>query len=172
LIHGADVAGVEQDAQDVQTTAAFLRDFCREHRIPCQVKEERLKKVGLRWQFTLGQEPRSHCLLAKGDTADAQTFLQGFRPNLLVTDLPYGIQHQGELVRLLTAALPVWAGLLPPGGVMAFAWDATRFSRPEMVALVGSAGPWQVLTGGVYEGLAHRVDRVIKVRDVLVAKRS
>jgi hypothetical protein len=171
LILGADVAGVEQDAQDVQTTAAFLRDYCREHRIACQVKEERLKRVGLRWQFVIGKEQGSHCLLAKGDTGDSNIFLQGFRPNLLVTDLPYGIQHQGELVRLLTAALPVWAELLPVGGVMTFAWDATRFSRAEMIALVQSAWPWTVLDGGLYAGLAHRVDRVIKLRDVLVAIR-
>jgi hypothetical protein len=170
MILGADVAGVEHDAQDVQTTAAFLRDFCREHRIPCTVKEERLKKIGLRWQFTIGKAQPVRCLLAKGDTLDSRAILQGFHPHLIVADLPYGIQHHGELVQLLTTALPVWASLLVPGGALAFAWDATRFPRAEMVALVESTGPWLVRSGAPYDQFAHRVDRVIKLRDVLIAQ--
>lgn len=172
LILGADVAGVEHDTQDAQTTAAFLRDYCRENRISCTVKEERLKKVGLRWQFTIGKEQPHRCILAKGETADSPAMLQGFKPNLIVTDLPYGIQHYGEVVQLLTTALPIWANLVVPGSVMAFAWDATRFTRAEMIALVESAGPWRVCGGMPYEQLAHRVDRVIKQRDVIVATKA
>lgn len=172
LILGADVAGVEHDTQDVQTTAAFLRDYCRENRISCTVKEERLKKIGLRWQYTISKEKPQRCILAKGETADSPAMLQGFKPNLIVTDLPYGIQHYGEVVQLLTTALPTWADLAVEGGVMAFAWDATRFSRAEMVALVESAGRWQVRGGAPYDQLAHRVDRVIKLRDVIVASKA
>ena len=172
LILGADVAGVEHDTQDVQTTAAFLRDYCRENRISCTVKEERLKKIGLRWQFGIGKEKLRRCILAKGETADSPTILQGFKPNLIVTDLPYGIQHYGEVVQLLTTALPIWADLAAAGSVMAFAWDATRFERAEMVALVESAGHWQVCGGAPYDQLAHRVDRVIKLRDVIVAAKA
>ena len=169
LILGADVAGVEHDTQDAQTTAAFLRDYCRENRISCTVKEERLKKIGLRWQFTIGKEKPLRCILGKGDTADSPAILVGFKPHLIVTDLPYGIQHYGEVVQLLTTALPVWADLAAAGSVMAFTWDATRFLRAEMVALVESAGPWRVLNSAPYDQLAHRVDRVIKQRDVIVA---
>lgn len=172
LILGADVAGVEHDTQDVQTTAAFLRDYCRENRISCTVKEERLKKIGLRWQYTIGKEKSQRCILAKGETADSPAILQGFKPNLIVTDLPYGIQHYGEIVQLLTTALPTWAELSAAGSVMAFAWDATRFPRAEMVGLVESAGRWRVCGGAPYDQLAHRVDRVIKLRDVIVATKA
>ena len=172
LILGANVAGVEHDTQDAQTTAAFLRDYCRENRISCTVKEERLKKIGLRWQFTIGKEKPRRCILAKGETAESPAILQGFKPNLLVTDLPYGIQHYGEVVQLLTTALPIWAELSAPSSVMAFAWDATRFERAEMVALVESAGSWRVCGGAPYNQLAHRVDRVIKQRDVIVALKA
>lgn len=172
LILGADVAGVEHDTQDAQTTAAFLRDYCRENRINCTVKEERLKKIGLRWQFTIGKERPLRCILAKSDTANSFAVLAGFKPNLIVTDLPYGIQHYGEVVHLLTTALPIWADLAAAGCVMAFSWDATRFVRAEMVALVESAGSWQVRGGAPYDQLAHRVDRVIKQRDVIVAAKA
>jgi tRNA G10 N-methylase Trm11 len=88
-----------------------------------------------------------------------------------VTDLPYGIQHNGPLIDLLTSGLPVWSHLLPRGGTLVLAWDATRFERAEMVALVEAVAPLTVLNDPPYNQLAHRVDRVIKRRDILVARR-
>lgn len=170
LTLGADAAGIEQNRDDVKSTVAFLQQYAREARIPCSLKEERLKKLGLRWRFTLGKPPQT-CTLVNGDTVQAAALLPGYRPHLIVTDLPYGIQHQGALDALLTAALPVWAAMLQPQGALVFAWDATRFPRQEMVALVESVSPLIVCNDPPYIDLAHRVDRVIKERDVLVARR-
>ena len=170
---GADVAGVEKSPQDVESTAAFLRAYTREKGIPCKVQEERLRGVGRRWWFRVGRAPQGQCILALGETARAEDLLRGVRPpHLIVTDLPYGIQHHGPLVALLDDALPVWAGLLLPGGALAFSWDATRFSREEMLAIVGREGRLAVLHDPPYDALAHRVDRVIRRRDVLVARRG
>jgi hypothetical protein len=171
LVLGAEVAGVEQDAQDVKTTVAYVRQFAQEQRITCRVKEERLRRLGQRWTLTLGKDRPQRCLLAHGDTAQSAALIAGFKPHLLVTDLPYGIQHHGPLADLLNQALPVWAGLLPPGGALAYAWDATRFARAEMIGLVEGAAPLTVLATPPYDALAHRVDRVIKQRDILVARR-
>jgi hypothetical protein len=171
LMLGAEAAGVEQDQQDVRTTVAFVRQFAQEEGIVCRVKEERLRRLGHRWTLTLGKEHSQRCLLAHGDTAQSAALIAGFKPHLLVTDLPYGIQHQGVLSDLLTRALPVWAGLLPPGGALAFAWDATRFDRAQMSGLVEAMAPLVVLSGPPYDHFAHRVDRVIKRRDLLVARR-
>ena len=173
LVLGADAAGVEKSAQDVQTTAAFIRQFAREEGIACKVKEERLKKVGRRWWFELGKGHIRRCLLACGDARLSAELTAGFKnPNLIVADLPYGIQHRGELEALLTESLPVWASLLPPGGCLALAWDATRFERAGMIGLAQSATTLTVLNEPPYDALAHRVDRVIKRRDVLVARRE
>lgn len=171
LMLGAEAAGVEEAAQDVRSTVAYVRQFCQEAGIACRVQEERLKKLGRRTVLTLGKTPPRRCILAEGDTAQSAALISGFKPHLIVTDLPYGIQHQGPLVDLLTRSLPVWAGMLPPGGVLALAWDATRFARAEMVTLVETVAPVVVRHGGAYDQLAHRVDRVIKRRDLLVARR-
>jgi hypothetical protein len=171
LVLGAEAAGVEQDSQDTHTTVAFLRQFAQEAGIACRVKDEKLRKLGHRWTFTLGKSAPQRCLLAQGDTTQSAALIAGFKPHLLVADLPYGIQHQGPLVDLLTRALPEWCGILPPGGGLALAWDATRFTRPQMVGLVETAAPVAVLSGPPYDRLAHRVDRVIKQRDLLVARR-
>jgi hypothetical protein len=170
LVLGADAAGVEKSAQDMQTTAGYIKEYCREERIACALKEERLRKIGRRWWFTLGRDAPARCLLACGDTLQSPELLAGFKkPHLIVGDLPYGIQHAGESGALLRAALPVWAALLPPGGALALAWDATRFPRQDMLALAEAACPLRVLNQPPYDALEHRVDRVIKRRDVLVA---
>ena len=170
LVLGAShVAGVEQSDEDVKSTAAFLRDYMREERISCQMKEERLKKLGLRWAFTLGKAPPQQCTLVAGETAQSPLLLPGFKPHLIVGDLPYGIQHQGALTALLTNALPVWTTMLMRGGALVLAWDATRFTRAEMIPLIESIAPLTVLNDPPYNALAHQVDRVIKQRDVIVA---
>ena len=57
LVLGAEAAGVEQSSQDVRSTVAYVRQFTRNAGIGCQVKEERLKRLGRRWTLTLGKSP-------------------------------------------------------------------------------------------------------------------
>jgi hypothetical protein len=171
---GANVAGIELDRGDVESTATFLTQFCRESRIQISVTEERLRKLASarRWLFVIGKkENQRRCMLANGDAVQARELTSGFgQPHLIVTDLPYGIQHQAPLSALLTARLPAWTELLQPGGAIAFSWDATRFSRAEMIELVQQVAPLEVVQRPPYDGIAHRVDRVVKRRDVIVAK--
>lgn len=176
LLLGANVAGVEKVSGDVESTATFIEQYAREQGIPCRMKEERLKKIGRRWWFVLGKSrddaAPKQCVIAIGETAHSADLLSSVKkPHLIVADLPYGIQHRGELTHLLDEALPVWDSLLLPGGALAMSWDATRFARAEMVALVQAAVPLIVLDDPPYNQLAHRVDRVIKQRDVLAARK-
>lgn len=171
---GAHAAGIERDRGDADSTATFLTQFCREARIGLSVREERLRALDAhRWQFRIGREkadPR-RCLLAAGDAADARDLLAGFgRPHLIVADLPYGIQHSAPLADLLAACLPAWAALLEPGGTLALSWDGTRATRDEMAARIAATTPLRVVEEEPYGRLAHRVDRVIKRRDVIVAR--
>ncbi len=168
LTLGAEVAGVEHNAQDVSSTAAYMRQFCKEQHIRFNEKPERLRKLGKRWTFTLGDEPARRCVIAQGETQRSDELLAGFKPQLIVTDMPYGIQHRGKLAALVESALPVWMKLLPRKGCLVFSWDATRFSRDDMAELVEASGCARVLHDGPYALLSHRVDRVIKERDILV----
>lgn len=170
---GAGVAGVELEQSDVESTANFITQYCRENRIRISTTQERLRKLGnsRRWHFQIGKENPLRCMLASGHGAAAGELTVGFgRPHLIVCDLPYGIQHNAPLTDLLTPCLPAWARLLLPGGCMAFSWDATRFTREEMVTFVQDTAPFDVVQTAPYDNLAHRVDRVIKRRDVIVAR--
>ena len=174
LSFGANVAGIELDRGDVESTATFITQFCRESRIQISVTEERLRKLASarRWLFLIGKkDDQRRCMLANGDAVLARELTAGFgQPHLIVTDLPYGIQHQAPLAALLTSRLPAWAELMQPGGVIAFSWDATRFTRVEMIDLVEQVAPLEVVQRPPYDRIAHRVDRVVKRRDVIVAR--
>lgn len=172
LMLGAEAAGVEQGDQDVKSTAAFVRQYGREQRVRVKEKEERLRKLGWRWTFELGPAPGRRCVLALGDTQNSAELIAGFKPHLIVTDLPYGIQHNGALADLLRNSLPVWAAQLPAGGCVVFSWDATRFPREQMVETVAAEASLTVLGQNPYDQMGHRVDRVIKRRDVLAARRQ
>ena len=172
LMLGAQkVGGVDHEMEDVRSTATFLQQYLQHERISHKMQPERLKGLGLRWQCTIGKKgerPIQECIMASGDTGQAQTLLPGFKPHLIVADLPYGVQHRGPLNTFLLDALPAWLAMLRRGGVIALAWDATRFARTEMLAVLQSQPKLQILNNPPYDALTHGVDRVIKARDVLI----
>lgn len=172
LILGASAAGVEHNAKDVESTATYLQGFLRTHGIAAQAKHERVKGLGRRHLFAIGKDGGQTCLLAHGDTAASAALVAGFRPHLIVTDLPYGIQHRGQLEELLGTGLPVWADLLPPSGALVIAWESSRYPRADLIKLVEQLSPLSVLNDPPYDAFAHRVDRVIRQRDLLVARHA
>ena len=169
LVLGADVVGVERDRKVAEGTAGFLKTYFKEERIPVKGREDRLKGAGKRWFFTVKGAVR--CIIGAGDTTDVAHFVHGLkRPQLIVTDLPYGIQHAARWKSLLVDALPAWQRVLAPGGALAFSWNATRFSREEMRILVEEVSDFVVYNDPPYNLFSHRVDRVIKERDIIVAR--
>jgi hypothetical protein len=174
---GLDVIGIDNDKMSFESTDTFLEQFLQEARVRHKRRTERVGG-GRRSVFTI--EPRGAprplmAALVHGETAEAPALLAhlpgGARADLLVADLPYGIQHSGQLEALLTAALPAWHRVAATDAVLALAWDATRVSRDTMAEWIESDGRWQVLRGGAWEDLGHPVDRVIKRRDIAVARR-
>jgi len=170
LILGADVVGVEKNQQVIEGTISFLKQYMKEARISAKFREDKFKNLGKRWFITLNNSTR--CVVGRGNTTDVQHFVNGVkRPQLIVTDLPYGIQHRAEWDSLLESALPAWSSVMADGGALVFSWDATRFPREEMIEFVEDVSDFTVLNDAPYNQLGHRVDRVIKHRDVLVARR-
>ena len=66
--------------------------------------------------------------------------------------------------------IAVWESLLPPSGALVLAWESRRVPRPELTDLIQSISDLVVLSEPPYGQMAHRVDRVIKQRDVIVAR--
>jgi SAM-dependent methyltransferase len=177
LAMGYDAFGIELARQDVETTAVFVRQYLSGEHIPCKEVDERGRKAGRRYQFTIGAKSEQRFLiLAHGDAAQAGQHLQdvpgGPHMHAVVADLPYGIQHFGEVSDLLQRALPTWERLLLPGGSLALAWNATRIERAALIELIERAAHLSVRSDPPYTLLEHPVDRVIKRRDVIVAVKN
>jgi hypothetical protein len=173
LASGYDSFGIELERQDVETTAVFVRQYLDGEHIRYKEIDERGRKAGRRYQFEIGEKGHTRQLvLVHGDTVEAQGHMRevvgGPRMHAIVGDLPYGIQHFGEVAALLSKALPVWENLLLPGGTIALAWNATRIARAEMLGLLELHTHLQVRNTPPYTDFAHSVDRVIKKRDLVV----
>lgn len=174
LAYGYDAFGIELEKHDVETTAVFVKQYLNTTHIPYKERDERGRKAGRRFQFEIGPKGQTQTLvLAHGDAREADQHLRevpgGPRMHAIVADLPYGIQHFGEISALLNQALPVWKHLLLPGGTIALAWNATRIEREAMIELVEHRTKLRVRNDPPYTQFAHTVDRVIKKRDILVA---
>jgi hypothetical protein len=174
---GLDALGIERDRTAFESTDTFLAGYLKESGIRYQRKTERAGG-GRRTIFTIQARASSQPLraaLVHGDTREAPVLLAGLpggaRSDLLVTDLPYGIQHTGQVESLVKESLPAWHAVAAPHAVLALAWDATRLPRATMIEWIESGNRWTVTRGDAWESLAHSVDRVIKRRDVIVASR-
>jgi len=174
LAAGHDAFGIELEQQDVETTAVFTRQYLEHERIPYKEVDERGRRAGRRYHFEIGHKGNTRVLvLAHGDSTQADVHLRevagGSRMHAIVGDLPYGIQHLGEISALLGKALPVWENLLFPGGTLALAWNATRIERASMRELLERQTHLKVHDEPPYTQFVHVVDRVIKKRDIIVA---
>ena len=173
LAAGYDAFGIELERQDVETTAVFIRQYLHSEHIPYKELDERGRRAGRRYQFEIGQKGATRLLvLAHGDACQANLHMRevpgGPRMHAVVGDLPYGIQHFGEIAGILRKALPVWESMILPGGTLALAWNATRVERANMVEVVEQHTHLKVRNDPPYTQLVHTVDRVIKRRDILV----
>ena len=177
LAAGYDAFGIETERQDIESTAIFVRQYLRSEHIPFKELAERSRRAGRRYQFEIGRKGATRVLvLAHGDTAQANLHMQevpgGPRVHAIVGDLPYGIQHFGEISSMLSKALPVWESILLQGGTVALAWNATRIERKAMMELVEQYTQLRIRNDPPYTQFVHTVDRVIKKRDILVAVKS
>lgn len=174
LALGYDAFGIEYARQDIETTAVFVRQYLNSEHITYKELDERGRRAGRRYQFEIGRKRVTRMLvLVHADSSQANLHMQevpgGPRLHAIVGDLPYGIQHFAEIAELLRKALPVWEGLLLPGGTLALAWNATRIERTVLVELIEQQTHLSVRDDPPYTQFVHAVDRVIKKRDVLVA---
>ena len=177
LSAGYDTFGIEQNKQDVETTEVFVRQYLNGISMHYKERDERGRKAGRRYQFEIGRKGDTRMLvLVNGDAIEADVHLRevpgGPHVHAIVADLPYGIQHFGEISTLLTQALPIWTQMLLPGGTLALAWNATRIERAEMVSFFERETELTVRNEPPYTQLAHAVDRVIKRRDILVGVKN
>ncbi|SHI85525.1 Putative RNA methylase family UPF0020 [Shimia gijangensis] len=170
---GISANGIEKDQTVLNEVRRGLKKWTKLHRqkhklVDGWVQKSNKKGVGKFLDFMAeGQVAR----LVIGDTVNACD-LAGRKPfDLIVTDIPYGVQHMGGAdgarspIDVIQAAAPGWAACLAPGGAMAIAYNQNIPRRPAMVAAFDGLG-LEVIDRNV----AHRMSESI-LRDVLVLRK-
>ncbi len=172
LIRGWDAFGVDNDVQTVESTVAYLKHFLRTMRIKHQVEQARLRGLGRRWTFNIKvTDPPITCVLARGDTGDTFDLLASPKSHLLITDFPYGVQHRGLVIDLLTRGMPSWLRSLRKGAALVLVWDQRTLKREEIIHLLEGFSELEILNVPPWNQFVHPVDRVIKKRDILVVRK-
>jgi len=189
LMYGLDSAGIDIDARDFDAYAHFIQTWLKDKRIKHHTEVETVRQnrqvAGRRMQIELGLTKEQykagekvHVVVINADTTKTREFFKPASFDVIVTDLPYGVQHGSRTaesglsrrpMELLAAALPAWTAVLRSGGAMGLAWNTHVASRERMAALVAEHG-LHVLDSGPYLGFKHWVDRSI-TRDILVASK-
>jgi SAM-dependent methyltransferase len=189
LLYGFDAAGMDVDARDFDAYAGFIQTWLKNKRLKHQASVAPVRRhhrtIGRRLQVTLAATREAYRAgdaqdleVVNADTTQALEFFRRGAFDVLVADLPYGVQHGSRTAErglrrgpaeLLAAALRAWTELLRPGGAVGVSWNTHVARRDQLTASMASAG-LQVLDGDPYGRFQHRVDQAI-VRDVLVARR-
>jgi SAM-dependent methyltransferase len=182
---GIDALGVEIDQRDVAAYETFLTTWLQDKRLKHSVQRSMLRKgrdrPARRVSITYGpsKDLATHRVIdvVHDDSRSVRDHHKARSVDLLVGDLPYGVQHGSTTgaarargpAELLAEALPAWRDVLRPGGGVALAWNRRTLPRAQLVELATEAG--LAVAGPDDDRFLHRVDRSI-TRDVLVGRRA
>ena len=177
LMYGYDAIGIEIDAKDVEALEAFLKTYLRRKRMKHSADMVPVRREGRRAARRLdvavgGQK----VTVLQADTTRLEGLIRRDCADVLVTDLPYGVQHGSQhddlgLTRspldLLERAVPGWLPLLRTGGALGFSWNL-KVAKRELAEDILLANGLEIVPQA---DLAHRVDQGIE-RDVLIARKT
>ena len=170
--YGLKATGIEQDPLALQDIQRGLKKWTKLHRQKHKitqgwVNKSNKKNVGRYVEFSAeGNSMRA----ITGDTTEAPSLLQNRKMDILVTDIPYGIQHMGgkstrSPLETLEASADGWITTLRPGGVMAIAFNSYMPKRAELLDVYLRRGMKELPTN-----VSHRMSESI-VRDVALMQK-
>lgn len=185
-VYGMDATGIDLDQRDVEAYTTFILTYLKDKRLKHELQQARLRKGRERpahrvtITYGRGKDRSTYRVLdvIHDDTLRARDHVKARSVDVVVCDLPYGIQHGAQapdarLERgpggLLRRALPVWFDVMRPGAAMALAWNRRTLPRAELAELV-AAHRFELCSSADDDSFVHRVDRAI-LRDVLIAAR-
>lgn len=115
--------------------------------------------------------------LLHADTAKCAELLKKTPVDLIVSDLPYGIQHAPvdgrkpePFTSLMARALPTWRQVLRDGGAMALSFNTLTLPRQKLLQIVADAG-FTPMEEAPYQNFLHFVEQAV-MRDVVVARKN
>lgn len=176
LMYGFDAAGIEHNSGDVDQYRQFLSTYLKSNRVKHKVTSERFRKGDLAGDSAFDVDiakGRQHVRMVNGDARRAKRYFPGRTFDVIVGDLPYGVQHgakTGSALRrspkeLVQSSIESWTALLAVGGAIGLSFNTKTLPRVELASLLSSAGLTVV---DHPKPFTHQVDRAI-TRDLIIA---
>lgn len=184
---GMNAVGMDLDRRDLKEAADYFDRYLQYHRLKHKLVQGSRTVKGLsvpdavytladtKAHYQAGDTRTLHLML--GDTGLIGQLMRKAPADILVADLPYGVQHAPQEGRrtesftgLLRRVLPAWAEALRPGGAMAVSFNTLTLSKAALADAMQYAG-LEVLDEAPYQSFEHFVEQAV-TRDVLVARKA
>lgn len=187
LQQGMNSVGIDMDRRDLKEAADYLSRYLQFHRLKHKLEQgactakgqnipDALYTLADTKQAFQNKDTRSLRLLL-GDTGCIGQLLKKAPADLLVTDLPYGVQHAPQaghrpenFAGMLRRVLPAWHDALKPGAGVAISFNSLTLPRKTLVELLAASG-FTPMEEAPYTNLEHFVEQAV-TRDVVVARRN
>ncbi|GAD90749.1 hypothetical protein VHA01S_055_00050 [Vibrio halioticoli NBRC 102217] len=189
LIQGLDVMGVEINAKWVQEIQTFIVKYMKNGRYKHKVTKEKRTGAGgkkiadgfvvnaaVTKEAFIKDQGQSLKLYAS-DTRIVNQIIKKNSCDVMVSDLPYGVQHGSKSAKdtkmarspleLLEEALPAWKSVLKPKGSIVLSFNEFTLKWTELAELFAKQG-FEVQDQEPYIGYLHRVDQSIN-RNIFIA---
>lgn len=187
LQQGMNAVGVDVDRRDLKEAADYFERHLQFHRLKHKLDQNSrtVRKQAIpaacytiadtKEHFRDGDTRTLTLLLA--DTGLTGELLKKQPVHLIVSDLPYGVQHAPQdgrrkesFTQLLARVLPGWRSVLAPGGAIALSFNALTLKKADLALLLTDAG-FIPLTDAPYHDFEHFVETAV-TRDFIVARRG
>lgn len=185
---GDNALGLDVDGKAIDELRAFLKRYLTYHKLKHSITTGSLTAQGKAYPVCQVLTARDAVAYKSGDTRTigtvvcdtllADKLMPRRRFHIIAGDLPYGVQHaphassgrgRSPIESFTAQAVPVWAKLLAPGGVLALSFNTYTLSRQALREQMRMSG-LDVMEGGSYDAMEHWVEQAVN-RDVAVAVR-
>jgi hypothetical protein len=185
LVYGFDVDGIEMDRTAYDAYRTFFLTWLKDKRYKHQANAMPLRRdgkvAGRRVEVVFARDKDEYkaddvqrMRLVNDDTTQAGEHYRKPVFDLVVGDLPYGVQHASRAQpnaptrdphALVERALPGWTRAMKPGAALGLSFNNKVLPRADLVELLRAGG---LAPSGNEASFEHRVDHAI-TRDLVVA---
>ena len=182
--YGMNAAGIDSNARSIDEAQNYFSRYLKYHqkkhtirRYSETIRSHAVPVTEFLFSDTkdhFHQNKRSKLTLAKGDTSDCRALTRHTQADMIVTDLPYGIQHAPQsgcrvepFTVLLKRVIPDWYDALAPGGSVAVSFNSLTLPRENVIRIFRDSGfrfPYLV----DQFDFTHEVEQAV-LRDMLLA---
>ncbi|MGL4732000.1 MAG: TRM11 family SAM-dependent methyltransferase [Clostridium sp.] len=189
FIRGFDVRGIEINGQWTQEIQTYIVRFLKEGKYKHKAEKSKQsdskgKKIADLFSLTAAAKKADFSVgnvqkfqLYNSDTRKSNLLMKKKSCDILISDLPYGVQHGSKNdndsnmsrspLGLLKEATPAWYDLLKVKGSVVLAYNEFTMKYNDVAAVLEQNG-FRVLNDAPYNDYLHRVDQSIN-RNLIVA---